>query len=66
MIYDSEDPAGYRSFRIVPDPDSKQPLSTSFFFTLIDEFFEQDFLKSLYEEASLSRLFCEFLAQKNA
>ncbi len=66
MIYDPEDPAGYRSFRIVPDPESKQPLLPGFFFTIVDEFFEQDFLKSLYEGASLSMLFCEFLAQKKA
>jgi hypothetical protein len=66
IIYDPEDPASYRSFRIVPDPDSKQAVPTSFFLIIIDEFFEQEFLKSLYEGASLSRLFTEFLAQKKS
>jgi len=66
IIYDPEDPASYRSFRIVPDPDSKQAVPTNFFLIIIDEFFEQEFLKSLYEGASLSRLFTEFLAQKKA
>ena len=62
MIYDPEDPASYRSFRIVLDPGSKEPIPTDFFYAVIDEFFEQDFLKSLYEEASLATLFEKFLA----
>jgi hypothetical protein len=65
-LYDPGDHAGYRSFRIVIDPDSRQPIPTDFFYTVIDEFFEQEFLKSLYEGASLSRLFCEFLALNSA
>ncbi|MFA4824166.1 MAG: hypothetical protein WC593_03315 [Methanoregula sp.] len=62
MIYNSEDPASYRSFRIVPDPNSKTPLSADFFYILIDEFFDQDFLKSLYNDASLSTLFVTYSA----
>ncbi len=61
MIYDTEDPACYRSFRIVLDPDSRQPLSSDFFFAVIDEFFDPEFLKSLYDDASLSNLFREYL-----
>jgi hypothetical protein len=63
MIYDTEDPAGYRSFRIVLDPDSKKPLPVDFFYAVIDEFFEPEFLKSLYDDASLSMLFREFLSE---
>lgn len=66
MIYDPKDPASYRSFRIVTDPDSRQPIPTDFFYAVIDEFFEQEFLKSIYDGASLSKLFCEFLAQNHA
>jgi hypothetical protein len=61
MIYDTEDPASYRSFRIVLDPDSKNPLPTDFFYAIIDEFFEPEFLKSLYEDASLSTLFKTYI-----
>ena len=61
MIYDTEDPACYRSFRIVLDPDSRKPLPSDFFHAVIDEFFEPDFLKSLYDDASLSVLFREYL-----
>jgi hypothetical protein len=63
MIYDTEDPASYRSFRIVPDPGSKQPLPVDFFYAVIDEFFEPEFLKSLYDDASLSMLFKEYLSK---
>jgi hypothetical protein len=64
MLYDPEDPAGYRSFRIVLDPDSRQAIPSDFFMAVIDEFFEQDFLKSLYEDASLSTLFKGFIAEQ--
>jgi hypothetical protein len=64
MLYDPEDPAGYRSFRIVIDPDSRQAIPSDFFMAVIDEFFEQDFLKSLYEDASLSTLFKAFIAEQ--
>jgi hypothetical protein len=63
MIYDTEDPACYRSFRIIVDPDSRQPVPADFFFAVIDEFFEPEFLKSIYENASLSMLLKEYLAR---
>jgi len=62
MIYDSEDSAGYRSFRIVLDPESRNPVPADYLFAMIDEFFEPEFLKSLYEGASLSSLFNEYCA----
>ncbi|MDD1683036.1 MAG: hypothetical protein LUO98_04275 [Methanoregula sp.] len=63
MIYDTEDPASYRSFRIVLDPDSRKPIPPDFFYAIIDEFFEPEFLKSLYDDASLSVLFNEYLSR---
>ena len=65
-VYDSEDLAGYRSFRIVLDPDSRMAIPVSFFYRAIEEFFSTAFLKSLYDDASLSGFFREFLAQKQA
>ena len=59
-IYDKADPAGYRSFRIVLDPDSRDPVPAAFFFRAVEEFFNKEFLKSLYSDASLSGLFGEF------
>ena len=62
-IYDPDDPASYRSFRIVLDPDSRTPLSPHVFFRMIDEFFNAEFLKSLYaDEGSLARLLSTYLA----
>lgn len=63
MIYDTEDPAEYRSFRIVLDPDSRAPVPTEFFYVIIDEFFDPEFLKSLYEDASLAVLFRTYISQ---
>jgi hypothetical protein len=64
MIYDTEDTASYRSFRIVLDPDSKIPVPSDFFYTVIDEFFEPEFLKSLYDGASLASLFMTYLSHQ--
>jgi hypothetical protein len=59
-IYDDEDPAGYRSFRVVMDPGQTAPLPPNFFFRAVEDFFKTDFLKSLYSDASLGKLFEEF------
>ena len=63
MIYDVEDPAEYRSFRIILDPDSRALIPTDFFYAIIDEFFDKEFLKSLYEDASLAILFRTYINQ---
>lgn len=60
-VYDPEDPAEYRSFRLVLDPDSRQPIPPSLFYRMIEEFFDKEFLKSLYEDASLAIKFREYL-----
>jgi len=60
MIYDTEDPAEYRSFRIVLDPESRNPIPANFFFAIIDEFFDPEFLKSIYTDASLGMLFASY------
>ena len=66
-VYDRENPANYRSFRLVLDPDSRSPLPMGFFTMAIDELFNNEFLKSLYtDEGSLSRLFEEFRAGRSA
>lgn len=59
-IYDTEDEAMYVSFRIVFERDSKSPIRPHVFRQLVDEFFEKDFLKTLYSDASLGLLFEEF------
>jgi len=61
MVYDTDDPASYRSFRIVLDPDSRNEIPMNMFFIMIDEFFDTDFLKSLYSDASLATLFDSYI-----
>ncbi|NLX48810.1 MAG: hypothetical protein GXY82_02825 [Methanospirillum sp.] len=66
-VYDDEDPAGYRSFRLVLDPDSTTALPLGFFTLAINELFDNEFLKSLYEETgSLARFFEEYRAGHTA
>ncbi len=59
-IYNDEDQASYRSFRIVTDPEQATPLPPNFFFRATEDFFNPEFLKSLYTDASLGKLFEEF------
>lgn len=63
-IYDPDDPASYRSFRIVFDPDSQVAVRPHTYFRMIDEFFKQEFLKSLYSDGgSLAGLFRGYAGQ---
>ncbi|MGD1004018.1 MAG: hypothetical protein ABR887_01200 [Methanoregulaceae archaeon] len=66
MIYDTDDPASYRSFRIVLDPDSKNEIPSNMLFIMIDEFFESEFLKSLYSDASLATLFDTYIGRNSS
>ncbi|MDI6719435.1 MAG: hypothetical protein QMD46_07490 [Methanomicrobiales archaeon] len=66
LVYDRESSGGYRSFRLVIDPDSTQPIPARFFIDAIDEFFDKSFIKSLYKGASLANLFESFLAKRAA
>ncbi|MCX6694549.1 MAG: hypothetical protein NT074_08420 [Methanomicrobiales archaeon] len=60
-VYDPQDPAGYRSFRIVLDPDAHESITPTQFYRWTEEFFQGEFLKSLYQDASLAGLFTEYL-----
>ena len=57
MIYDENDPAEYRGFKIVLDPDSHHETPPNVFFIQIDEFFAADFLNSIYADGSVTVLF---------
>jgi hypothetical protein len=59
-IYDTDDPAGYRSFRIVLDPDGAAPIPARFFYDAIEELFDREFLRTLYRDASMAKLFDEY------
>lgn len=59
-VYDKDNPASYRSFRIVLDPESKKPVPAAFFSDAIDEFFARPFFNTIYNGASLANLFEEY------
>jgi len=63
-IYDESSPVCYRSFRIVLDPSSYQPVPAGFFQVSIEELFSQKFIRSLYKDASVGILFDEFMQTK--
>ena len=65
-VYDRDDPAQYRDFRIVLNPDDKQAIPPEYFSMFIDEFFDPKFIKQLYKTSSLARLFDEYAAKKAA
>jgi hypothetical protein len=61
QVYDREDPASYRSFRVVLDPESLTAIPAHHFIRMVDEFFIPEFLKSLYiDDGSLASLFREY------
>ncbi len=65
-IYDNDDPASYRSFRIVLNPDDKKPLPAEYLSAFVDQFFEQTFLRRLYRGSMLANLFDEFAGTRSA
>jgi hypothetical protein len=61
-VYDTDSHAGYRSFRIVLDPNSTKAVPAQFFILSIEELFSRDFLNTIYTGASLAELFDEFVS----
>jgi len=61
LLYDTEEPARYMSFRLVIDPDSNLPVPSGFFYDSVEEFFARPFLMSLYSGSGLAKLFEEFI-----
>jgi len=63
-VYDNDDPAQYRSFRIVLNPDDKKAIPPEHLSMFIDEFFDRKFLKQLYQTSTLARLFDGFVQSR--
>ena len=62
-IYDTENQASYRSFRIAMNPAAMKPLPAGYFIKCIDELFNKRFLRSMYAEAPLGKLYQEFIGE---
>ena len=63
-VYDRDDPAHYRSFRIALSPDDRKPIEAEYLSAFVDEFFSREFLKQLYTTSTLARLFDEFVQSR--
>jgi hypothetical protein len=60
LIYDPDEVSAYLGFRIVLDPNSKIPLPPQFFRDMADDLFSMKFLRSIYPEGPIGKLFAEF------
>lgn len=60
LIYDPDEVSTYLGFRIVLDPNSKIPLPPQFFHDMADDLFGMKFLRSIYPEGPIGKLFAEF------
>lgn len=60
LVYDPDEQAGYLGFRIVLDPCSKTAVQPQFFHDMTDDLFALKFLRSIYPDGPLGKLFTEF------
>ncbi len=60
-IYSSSDPASYRSFRIILNPDDRRPMPPETFQIMIDEMFERSYLSALYNNSSVASKLNEYI-----
>lgn len=60
-VYSSTDPASYRSFRIIFDPDSKQPIPAEHFQIMVQEMFERSYLATVYNGSTVADRYAEFI-----
>ncbi|HWQ67918.1 MAG TPA: hypothetical protein VN372_13750 [Methanospirillum sp.] len=61
-IYSPADPAAYRSFRIILNPDEKSPLPPGHLSMMIDEMFDRAYLSSLYNGSKIAQLFEHYIS----
>ncbi|HWQ63177.1 MAG TPA: hypothetical protein VN429_02085 [Methanospirillum sp.] len=59
-IYSSTDPASYRSFRIILNPDERRPVPPETLQIMIDEMFERSYISALYKNSSVAAKLDEF------
>ncbi len=60
-IYSAKEPASYRSFRIVLNPDDKRPIPAEHLTIMVDEMFDKTYLTSLYNGSAMTRQLDEYL-----
>jgi hypothetical protein len=60
-IYNPDDKASYRSFRIVLDPDDKRPIASTVLRVMVDEMFDKAYLASLYNDSPMALLYNHYI-----
>lgn len=63
-IHDPADEASYRSFRIVLDPNEKNPTPSAVLKVMVDELFDKKYLASIYNGSTLAVLYDQFMNQR--
>ncbi len=63
-IYSPDDPAQYRSFRIILNPDETRPFPAQTFRIMIDELFDKTYLSAMYSGSRVCDLFEEYKASR--
>lgn len=64
-IYSSSDPASYRSFRIVLNPDDRRPMPSEHLRIMVDEMFDRSYLSALYNESAVTEKFKFFAGSEH-
>ena len=59
-VYSSSDPASYRSFRLVLNPDDKRPILPEQFSMMVEEMFERSYLSALYNGSPVAEKLNEY------
>ncbi|MFH0968284.1 MAG: hypothetical protein V1862_11445 [Methanobacteriota archaeon] len=60
-IYSSSDPASYRSFRIIFNPDERRPIPPEHLQIMVDEMFDRSYLSAMYNGSSMAEYLNEFV-----
>ncbi|MDD1724810.1 MAG: hypothetical protein LUQ07_06755 [Methanospirillum sp.] len=59
-IYDPNNIASYRSFRITLDPDSRQPIPSQVLRVMVDETFDKAYLASVYKGSTIAGYYTDY------
>lgn len=60
-VYSPSDPAKYRSFRIVFNPDDRRPIPMEQLQMMVEEMFERSYLSALYNNSSVAEKLSEYI-----
>jgi hypothetical protein len=59
-VYSPSDPASYRSFKIILNPDDRKPIPSGVLHIMVDEMFDRSYLSAMYNGSSTAQKLEEF------